>query len=254
MKFSTLISFLLLSVFTYAQFEQTVIGSQGGQETVSGYTISYTVGEAVVVTLPSNTLGGNYLTQGFQQPKTLLDANQIDTIVYIAGASCFGVADGMLVLDSIIGCDTDYDVTLTAGADDAEIEISTHDTVYNLSSGTYILSIEADNELCSGTFLIEIGVADEDCELHFYNAFSPNEDGVNDTWTISHVASFPENSIQIFDRWGVLTWKIDGYNNQDKVWAGRNLKGHSVPDGTYYYLFTTEPGAMLRKGYVEITR
>jgi len=254
MKFSTLISFLILSIFSYAQFEQTVIGSQGGTETVGTNTIEYTVGEAVILTLPSNIVGGNYLTQGFHQPKSIVDANQIDTMLSIFDASCVGVADGMFVLDSVAGCDTGYIIALSSDVDNFDAVVTVHDTVFNLSIGSYTLKITANNGLCSQIFQIEIGVTDEDCELYFYNAFSPNDDFTNDTWTISHVESFSDNTIQIFDRWGVLTWKTTGYDNLDKVWKGKNMKGVSVPDGTYYYLFKIEGIEKLYKGYIEITR
>ena len=48
---------------------QEVVSSGGESQSVTGYQVSWTLGETVIETISS---GGNILTQGFQQPKLSL--------------------------------------------------------------------------------------------------------------------------------------------------------------------------------------
>jgi gliding motility-associated-like protein/uncharacterized repeat protein (TIGR01451 family) len=66
-------------------------------------------------------------------------------------------------------------------------------------------------------------------ELHFPNVFTPNGDGVNDQWEITGLEAFPDNTLQIVNRWGVRVFEAKRYTNN---WTGDNLL-----KGTYFYLF-----------------
>ncbi len=63
------------------------------------------------------------------------------------------------------------------------------------------------------------------------NAFSPNDDGVNDLWKVSY-KSIVDFTCTIFNRWGV---KIIELNNPSKGWDGK-YNGKTVPSGVYYYV------------------
>lgn len=66
--------------------------------------------------------------------------------------------------------------------------------------------------------------------LNFYNAFSPDGDGKNDTWEIKNIDAFPDNDLKIFDRSGNLIYRMNGYSSS-KYWDGQN-----APSGTYIYI------------------
>jgi gliding motility-associated-like protein len=66
--------------------------------------------------------------------------------------------------------------------------------------------------------------------LNFYNAFSPDGDGKNDTWEIKNIDAFPDNDLKIFDRSGNLVYRMNGYSSS-KYWDGQN-----APSGTYIYI------------------
>ncbi len=66
--------------------------------------------------------------------------------------------------------------------------------------------------------------------FEFYNAFSPDGDGKNDTWEIKNIDTFPDNDLKIFDRSGNLVYRMSGYNSS-KYWDGQN-----VASGTYIYI------------------
>ncbi len=83
-----------------------------------------------------------------------------------------------------------------------------------------------------------------------YNGFSPNEDGINDTFKIFEIERYPLNELQVFNRWGNLVYSKANYQNE---WKGNSFDGDILPDGTYFYLFEIE-GEKPFSGYVQINR
>jgi gliding motility-associated-like protein len=76
---------------------------------------------------------------------------------------------------------------------------------------------------------------EEDLLLNIFNAFSPNNDGTNDTWVIDGIENFPNNEVKFYNRWGDKIRDFQNYDNINSVWDGTNLRGELVPDGTYFY-------------------
>ncbi|HLU85172.1 MAG TPA: gliding motility-associated C-terminal domain-containing protein, partial [Vicingaceae bacterium] len=65
------------------------------------------------------------------------------------------------------------------------------------------------------------------------NVFTPNEDGMNDTYKISGIYNRcnDEVSVEIYNRWGI---KIYESNDPLFEWNGENESGRKVPSGTYF--------------------
>jgi gliding motility-associated-like protein len=82
------------------------------------------------------------------------------------------------------------------------------------------------------------------------NAFSPNGDGINDTWVISGLDTYPESMLKVFSRNGMVVFESRG---ADKVWDG-NYKGKPLPIGTYYYLIDLNAGQPLISGWILVVR
>ncbi|OWK74554.1 hypothetical protein CBW16_03865 [Flavobacteriaceae bacterium JJC] len=80
------------------------------------------------------------------------------------------------------------------------------------------------------------------------NVFSPNGDGVNDTWRIEGIEDYPGSRIRVIDRFGtvVLDQKVSGSFS----WNGQHLSRH-LPTGNYWYYITVSDGRIL-SGYVMI--
>ena len=85
--------------------------------------------------------------------------------------------------------------------------------------------------------------------LKIYNVITPNLDGKNDLWVIDCIELYPDNHIDIFNRWGSIIRHFEGYNNTSIVWDGTNKHGELLPDGTYYYIVSIE-GKGTYKGWV----
>ena len=96
-------------------------------------------------------------------------------------------------------------------------------------------------------------------DLVIYGGFSPNDDNTNETWEIAGIENYPNNTVQIYNRWGNLLFEVQGYNNRDKAWGsdssvGLILGSKNVPDGTYFYLIDLGDGSPIRKGFITVHR
>ena len=87
-------------------------------------------------------------------------------------------------------------------------------------------------------------------ELKVPNAFSPNGDGINDTWNIQFLESYPGATIEVFNRYGQQVFQSVGYS---KPWDGR-YNGNVLPFGTYYWLINPKNGRAAINGSVTIIR
>jgi gliding motility-associated-like protein len=82
------------------------------------------------------------------------------------------------------------------------------------------------------------------------NTFSPNNDGINDTWDINALITYPESVMLIFNRYGQQIFKSIGYS---KPWDG-TYNGKPVPSGTYYYVLDLKDKKPVIAGYVMVVR
>ena len=93
--------------------------------------------------------------------------------------------------------------------------------------------------------------------LVVYNEFTPNDDGANDVFTIKCAEHFPNNSLEIFNRYGNLVYKTRYYQNDWKGISNVNgtFDGTVLPTGTYYYVFDTgDNSGTVKTGWVYIMR
>ena len=80
------------------------------------------------------------------------------------------------------------------------------------------------------------------CNIKIYNAVSLNGDSLNERFYIKGIECYPDNTVQIFNRWGVLVFDRDHYNNNDVVFKGFSdaratvKESNGLPEGTYYYI------------------
>jgi gliding motility-associated-like protein len=82
------------------------------------------------------------------------------------------------------------------------------------------------------------------------NAFSPNGDGINDTWRIQYLESYPGATIEVFNRYGQKVFESTGYTTE---WDGY-FNGSLLPVGTYYYIINPRNGRKTIAGSVTIVR
>jgi len=95
----------------------------------------------------------------------------------------------------------------------------------------------------------EISKPKEPEEFVIFNAVSPNGDGRNDVFEIQGIEMFPNNNVQIFNRWGNRIFSENKYDNLNVVFDGKNF-----PSGSYYYILDKGNGEILLKGYISLQR
>jgi gliding motility-associated-like protein len=89
--------------------------------------------------------------------------------------------------------------------------------------------------------------------LFISNAFTPNQDGVNDYFYIPPGTAFSDFSIKVMDRWGIEVYSSEDSNFR---WDG-NMRGRELATGTYVYVLTgtTAQGqSVKRSGTVSLVR
>ncbi|WP_157472466.1 gliding motility-associated C-terminal domain-containing protein, partial [Flavobacterium aquidurense] len=80
------------------------------------------------------------------------------------------------------------------------------------------------------------------CVIKVFNAFSPNGDEKNTRFYIQGLECYPDNTVEIYNRWGVLVYDIDKYNNEDRAFKGFSegrttvKQADGLPVGTYFYI------------------
>lgn len=82
------------------------------------------------------------------------------------------------------------------------------------------------------------------------NAFSPNGDGINDTWRIKYLDGYPGATIDVYNRYGQIVFRSLGY---DVEWNGTR-NGNPLPVGTYYYIINPKNGRQIITGSVTIIK
>ncbi|HRF40699.1 MAG TPA: gliding motility-associated C-terminal domain-containing protein, partial [Saprospiraceae bacterium] len=108
---------------------------------------------------------------------------------------------------------------------------SAADTLWVRAPGVYTLAVSND----CGTAIDGVRVDYENCrEVYFPNAFSPNDDGINDTFGPLHGGDVSEvHLLRVFDRWGGLVFEWKGDSDR-LAWDGR-LKNKPLPQGVYVF-------------------
>ncbi len=146
-------------------------------------------------------------------------------------------AEGEVQIDSITG-----------GVGAYEIRTSDPGTYQAFVRGLYLERLEPgtlnlyvrDSNGCEVTRTLEVA---RDSSFNPTNVFSPNGDGINDTWIIKNLV--PGTGVRVYNRWGRLVYQASPYRN--------DWDGGEAPSGVYIYELTPPQGGLV-KGWVEILR
>ena len=92
----------------------------------------------------------------------------------------------------------------------------------------------------------QIKVADECPMVVIPNAFTPNGDGINDTWVIEGLDE--TGTVKVFTRWGAEVYQSVGYSTP---WNGE-YAGKKLSPGVYYYIVTAKSGTQKFSGSLTI--
>jgi gliding motility-associated-like protein len=241
-----------LQAFMDTTIDVTCFGGNDGiiQVEVSGGTSPYDYSWSDGQNTPAavQLVAGQYFV-------TVTDANNCSAIDTISIAQPTEIEIEYLTEEA--SCVDSYDgtikITVTGGVgpytyawNTTNIETGTE--VTGLHTGDYVVSVTDDNQ-CVKEQDIYVSGSLEEC-LEIPSAFTPNGDGVNDTWFIKGIDLYPEANVEIFNRWGEKLFSTKGYAND---WDG-TYNGNPLPHASYVYILTFSDRIAPKTGTVTIIR
>ncbi|WP_395060608.1 choice-of-anchor L domain-containing protein [Flavobacterium sp.] len=136
------------------------------------------------------------------------------------------------LINDLTGNNNNITITYTDNGGDYEFSIDgkiyqDSPQFYNVLAGEYTISVR-DKNGCLPTPFKTIYVLD------YPKFFTPNGDGINDTWVIKNIKTKPNSTINIFDRFGKLLKQID---SNSPGWNG-TYNGINLPSGDYWFVLT----------------
>ncbi|TMM56337.1 T9SS type B sorting domain-containing protein [Maribacter algarum] len=126
--------------------------------------------------------------------------------------------------------------------DDDEDEINTIDEDIN-EDGDYA-NDDTDNDGTPDYLDPDAPPIFEDVEV--FNVVTPNGDGAHDYLIITGLDVRLNNTLEIYNRWGVLIYSTTSYNTNGNTFDGRSQaratysSGEKLPVGTYFYILNYE--------------
>lgn len=111
---------------------------------------------------------------------------------------------------------------------------------------SYMLTVTSANG-CTASAIVKVNVLKAPVVP---NTFTPNNDGTNDTWYIKYLDTYPDVTVDVFNRYGFRIFSSIGY---PKPWDG-TYNGQQLPVGTYYYIINPKLGRSVISGSLTIIR
>ena len=195
------------------------------------------------MTIGQEIAGANYLWQdGSTEPFYEVSGEGIFWVEISTGEAC-------TQLDSIIisffpqpEIDLGNDMTICQGEQIfLEVSAASQATYLWQDSSSFLFylvdeeglySVEVNQDGCTFKDSISINVIDcTICNIYFPNVFSPNADGINDTFGPSSNCDFGIYNLQIFNRWGALVFQSSDVQN---TWNG-TFKGEEFQPDVFVY-------------------
>lgn len=193
-----------------------------------------------------NLAGGTYIV-------TIEDRKGCDTI-----ASGFVFEPEPIVIDAEvtpISCrdaeDGQIQLTFTGGTGTFSFDWSNGamgNPVQDLAAGSYIVTA-TDASNCSLSREFEVETSPVAC-IDLTNTFTPNGDGLNDTWFIQNIEIYPNMTLFVYNKVGQLVYEASG---EYEPWDGTN-GGNELPSGTYYYVLNLNRNSETYSGTITIVR
>lgn len=202
------------------------------------------IGDRVRFTIAVTNLGSIEAT-GIQIDELLPDGYGL-----IASQASSGTYDPTTGLWDIPALAAQEAVTLT-------LEVTVLDGTNYTNVATIIGLDQLDTNPGNDTSEATVVLENDNCLL-VYNEFSPNNDGRNEFFHIECIEQYPNNHVEVFNRWGVKVFEAYGYKND---WDGTSQARATIntsdrlPVGTYYYILDLgEPNSTPNTGWLYITR
>ena len=111
----------------------------------------------------------------------------------------------------------------------------------------YVLKVISNAGCGTATDIVHVFVYKD---IYIPTGFTPNSDGVNDTWYIPALSAFKNFNLSVFNRYGQIVFQTKDIN---LAWDGK-YKGLPQPSGAYVYILDMKEGGAVMKGTFLIIR
>lgn len=142
------------------------------------------------------------------------------------------------------GSDISYSWSPAVFIDDVQ---SLQPTVTPPHDTSYLLTVISNQGCGIATDIVRVYVYPD---VYVPNAFSPNNDGLNDTWFIPALRAYSEYTVSVYNRHGQLLFHT---KNSIRPWDGK-YNGTLQPVGAYVYMINLKEEKRLLKGNLIIVR
>lgn len=232
-------------------------GSQTGSvnATVSGGTPPYlyswngNAGASTIVNVPAGMYSVTITDNNGCTDAQELEITQPDALVITAvvgDATCPDSHDGSLAV-TVFGGVLPYTYSWSV--------IATGNELQSISAGSYVFAL-TDGNGCEADSVMTVGSVSDYC-IKIPTVFTPNGDGVNETWEIEHISIYEEITIEIFNRWGdrifVYSGTGSGYADAANRWNGK-FNGNDLPMAPYVFILDLRNGSDPVQGVVTLIR
>jgi len=139
-------------------------------------------------------------------------------------------------------------ITSKSTCQESDVAIQTYQTD-PCSQRSFDLS--RDSVICEGD-TIPVNESSTTASYDFYlnNAFSPNDDGLNDRFHVTASEGVSVKSFKVFTRWGEAVYRSKNAEASNQGWDG-TYRGEKRSQGRYLYLIEVEIGEQERRQFFE---
>jgi len=183
---------------------------------------------------------------------TLIEPESLDFESIVYETSCIDADDGMISL--LAGNGTSpyyYEIVSQENGNTVGTDTLTTD----LASGYYDIII-SDSNNCELLDELFVPMGENECII-IPNAFTPNGDNANDTWSILGIQFYKFVTIEIYNRWGDKLFFYEGtgmgYYDIVNQWDGI-YKGKDLPHGSYLYIVDIHNNKVATAGVLLLLR
>lgn len=123
--------------------------------------------------------------------------------------------------------------------------------VNDLVVGDNVFTLTVSNAVCgNASDSVTITYEPKPLRENIVGGFTPNGDGVNDTWDLPGIENYPNATVKIFNRWGSIVFES---SSATQAWDGTN-EGEELPVASYYYVIDLGDGSKEINGIVSIIK
>lgn len=184
------------------------------------------------------------IASGYSEMEDLLEATTVTGI-----SRSFDPTTGILTLTGQASL-TDYQSVLRS------VTYTNTSVRANLTTRT-IEFVVNDGALASEVFSRDIIMEEVIDPVIVYQVVTPDNDTMNDTWVIDGIEQYPNNTVQLFNRWNNLVYRKTSYENTIAPWNGQANEGVTngdLADGTYFYSVDLGDGSKILEGFLVLKR